>query len=94
VRTNTTASVKTNGAKGLVFKKEDPKSGVRDPASATEAPHAGGLAIGSEDGDADAEPDVPALDVTLEEVKRILTDYISAVNKAKGVAFTKPAGAR
>jgi carboxyl-terminal processing protease len=89
VRTNTTAAVKTNGAKGVVIKKDEPKTN-----STGDGPDSGALAIGGNDADEAAELDVPALDITLEEVKRILTDYIGAVNKANGVAFTRPARER
>lgn len=100
VRTNTTASTKTNDDKSLVFKKDDARAVLKpDPdepdagKQAGQKPHPDAPALGGVDSDEDAtEPEVPDIDVTLEEVKRILLDYIGAINKANGVAFTRPAG--
>jgi carboxyl-terminal processing protease len=92
VRTNTTASAKANGSKA---KKEETKNAsnadndsVARTGTAADEAHKEGLALG--DDDEATEPDVPAVDVTLDEVKRILIDYINALNKANGVALVKP----
>jgi carboxyl-terminal processing protease len=42
------------------------------------------------DVDESVEPDAPAVDITLDETRRILIDYIHLLDKAGGVAATKP----
>ena len=45
---------------------------------------------GDEDFDEPADPDAPAVDITLDETRRILIDYIHLLDKAGGVAATRP----
>jgi len=97
VRTNTSASVKTNDTKNLIITKEAAKpivkSGESLPAAAGQiaqaTPGAAVPAVVDKD-DEDAEPEVSPVDITLEEVKRILVDYIGLMKKANGVASTRP----
>jgi hypothetical protein len=87
VRTNTTASLTTNSAPGNVFQVGEVKldTNKEDVAKAT-------TKTGDHlDEDADeADPDAPAVDITLDETRRILIDYIHLIDKAGGVAATKP----
>jgi carboxyl-terminal processing protease len=82
VRTNTTSAIKTNDAKTLVIAKDT-------NAELGHATSASGIAATAA-GDDDAEPDVAPVDISLEEVKRILIDYIGLLKKANGVALTRP----
>ena len=73
VRTNTTAS--TSKAKdpktgGIVITKERPKNAAAPKADP--------------DDDELSDNDVPAVDITLDETRRILIDYISQLNASKG----------
>jgi carboxyl-terminal processing protease len=105
VRTNTTSSVKPNApgsvtftpdGKALVITKES-KGGETPKSPDTQLAHGanphGSTTVAAE-GDEEAEPDVAPVDITLEEVKRILKDYIGLLDKSKGVASARPAPAR
>jgi carboxyl-terminal processing protease len=53
-----------------------------------------GQAKSDEDDSGVSDADVPALDITLEEAKRILSDYISALKGGGSVALTQPAAGK
>jgi len=100
VRTNL-ASAATNSSKSIVLTKNNatptvkpglPGSPARDakPARKPAEPESA-VAHDSDDLDDSVELDAPAIDVTLDETRRILVDYIRLLDKAGGVAVTRPA---
>jgi hypothetical protein len=46
----------------------------------------------SDEDDDDADNDALPVDVTLDETRRILSDYVALWNNGNGVALTKPGG--
>lgn len=85
VRTNH-ASTATNNVKGTAkagAKDAPKKDQVAETKKPSKAGHTG-------DDDDDAEDDVTPVDVTLDETKRILIDYISLWKNGNGVALSQP----
>jgi carboxyl-terminal processing protease len=94
VRTNSTTSTATNSVKDVVkvSSKDGPNSakagdGGKDQLAETKKPAAG---HGQPADDDDAEDDVLPVDVTMDEAKRILVDYVALWNNGKGVVLTQP----
>ena len=77
-----TPAVKS-GIPGSPTKDAKPARKPAEPESA--------LAHDGDDSDDSADLDAPAIDVTLDETRRILIDYIRLLDKASGVAVTRPA---
>ena len=99
VRTNFAAAA-TNNSKSIVIPKnsttvtaKSDKPGRAKDAKAGSPPAEpkSTAAHDSDDSDDPADPDAPAVDVTLDETRRILIDYIRLLDKAGGVAVTRPA---
>jgi carboxyl-terminal processing protease len=79
VRTNTTAEAKSLSIPKPTDKPQvaqNGKNGEKSPKNA--------------DDDTVSDADVPAVDITVEEAKRILLDYIGLLKGEKGVALTQP----
>ncbi len=100
VRTNS-ASAATNSSKSIVITKNSATPAAKSDVAGSPAKDAKAapkpaepkptLAHDGDDSDNPADPDVPAIDVTLDETRRILIDYIRLLDKAGGVAVTRPA---
>ena len=83
VRTNS-ASATTN--KSILIT----KNGATAAAKPDKAEPKTTAAHESDDPEDAADPDVPAIDITLDETRRILIDYIRQLDKGGGVAVTRP----
>jgi carboxyl-terminal processing protease len=79
VRTNTTKSASSQPA---ILNKESDKDDVKKPAGQE-------VANAVDEDSAETDPDVTAPDITLEETKRILLDYIEMSTKGRGVALNQ-----
>ena len=96
VRTNTTASLgatnSNSAAITVTLDGDAPKTRPTkdDLAKTTTKTTDAKPDHGDEDLDEPADPDAPAVDITLDETRRILIDYIHLIDKAGGVAATKP----
>ena len=99
VRTNSAAAT-TNSAKSIVITKNtasadtntDKAGGlVKDTKAVSNlAATKTTTAYDGDDDDGPADLEAPAVDVTLDETRRILIDYIRLLDKGGGVAVTKP----
>ena len=91
-------SVTTNPAPGIAGDGSDEdatspnrlRSGKGGIAKSSVKSNEGKSEHGDEDLDEPADADVPAVDITLDETRRILIDYIHLLDKASSVAATKP----
>jgi len=96
VRTNQTSSTSTNGTKALA--KDNSKEAAKSPKGTTSGKDQvaetkkPAKPPGHSGEDDDADDDALPVDITLDETKRILTDYVALWNNGKGVAVTQPGG--
>jgi carboxyl-terminal processing protease len=94
VRTNHTSSA-TNDSKTIVVAKAGSKGSVKNnnaaKSDASEAAKAKAKSEDPDEMDNTDDPDVPPVDTTLDEAKRILIDYVKLLNNNSGVAQTTPA---
>jgi len=86
VRTNHTAATSPT-ADPKVAKVKDDKSAAAKTNAAKSTPK-------NDDDDDAVDADVPTVDITLDETKRILIDYIGLLNNGNGVVSTSPGSKR
>lgn len=91
LRTNHTSSV-TNDGKAVTIAKSGSKTGAKtdNGAKSGDAKKVRSK-DDADDGDEAEDPDVPPVDTTLDEAKRILIDYVKLLNNGSGVAQTRSA---
>jgi carboxyl-terminal processing protease len=83
VRTNTAKSTaSTSSSQPAIINKESNKEEVKKPAGQE-------VANANDEESGETDPDVTAPDITLEETKRILLDYIDLSTKGRGVVLNK-----
>ena len=67
---------------------------VKDDKSAAAKTNAAKSTPKNDDDDDAVDADVPTVDITLDETKRILIDYIGLLNNGNGVVSTSPGSKR
>ncbi len=92
VRTNATKTSASATPKPIIITKDNAKSNLNNAATqpapdVAKVDSAKGDTAKSDDGEDEADADVQAPDITLEEAKRILQDYIDLSGRGRGVAL-------